>query len=504
MYAGWDAANVAVTGGVNQGGTIYKNAQFPVAAGDRLCMVAWVRAYPEGGAEAGPYVGINYTGSHGVVDAGHNHGTHYVIGSMATDPANTSGWSLTPRNSYGAMTQVQKDGVWHRYASSFAVDTKDVSDQRRFSPELTGITWTADNIVYGQPRLMLFGKAPERADSQSLSYLPAIDNGADFGDVYVWKAEAGDASACPSDADLDALEFASDKVTCAGETVCVSKTAPLPATDRQPAYPGNVAFYCSGCTDSFGAAPGGTTCGATKPFCTGKGRKGGTCAPCGGDAASSLDATTRCAADAPTCAAAGSCGKCATSADCVNADPSVRVHVGPTCDDASGACFACTSDHGQGDPTTACRVGAPLCDAASGLCGKCDGDADVSSGVFGCKGQTPTCRTDGVCAKCASDADCVNPAGVRLHARSSCNLGTGVCEGAPAPVPPPGSAPTPNHAELGSGANGEASGEGSGGDSGCSTTGSADVPSSVGVVGGALFALSALLRRRSRGASSAR
>lgn len=495
MYAGWDAASVAVTGGVTQSGTVHKNAQFPVAQNDRLCMVAWVRAYAEGGTEAGPYVGINYTGSHGVVDAGHNHGTHFMVGSMPTDPADSNGWVNTPRNSYGPMTQVIKDGLWHRYTASFTVDSKDLSGPRMFSPELPGsITWVNDGIIYGQPRLLLFGKAPERADSQSLSYLPAVGNGADFGDVYVFKAAAGE-TPCPTDAELDAMEFASDKVTCAGETVCIKKTAPLPATDRTPAYPNNVAYTCSGCTEAFGGTPGNTTCTANRPFCTNMGPKGGTCAACGGDAATSNDAATRCADAAPTCMttgpAMGSCGKCTTSADCANANPgAASVHAGPSCNEATGACFACLTDHGAGNVKAACSAAAPLCDTATGLCGKCDGDEELKTGAFGCKGSTPTCHTDGLCAKCKSNADCTNPAGVRLHARSECNVDTGVCEGAPAIVPLSGS----SSGVLPDGSDPAAE------SSGCSTTGGSSSSSGIAALA-AVFALAALTRRkRSRSA----
>jgi len=79
-YAGYDAGNLNVVGGVTQG-AVYRNAQFVANGGDRMCVVAWVRAFPEANPFAGPMVGINYTGSHGVVDAGHNHGTHWMIGA---------------------------------------------------------------------------------------------------------------------------------------------------------------------------------------------------------------------------------------------------------------------------------------------------------------------------------------------------------------------------------------------------------------------------------------
>ncbi len=405
MYAGWDASNLSVTGGVVQGGNTVKNAQFPVKLDDRLCVVAWVRAYDEGGTEAGPYVGITYTGSHGVVDAGHDHGTHYMIGSMPIDPAGYSTWSGTLRNSYGPMVQVIKDGAWHRYAASFTVDSKDLSTRRMDSPELPGgTTWTRDSLVYGQPRLLLFGKAPERVDNKSLATLPPVAHGADFGDVYIFKADAATASenACPTNAELDAMDFSSDKVACKDGTACTRRSAPLAATDGTPAYPNNFAYQCWGCTESFGGAPGHTTCGAAQPFCIEKGTRGGTCAPCSGDAAAGLDEATRCAATTPTCSTQGSCGKCVTNDDCKNPGDR-KVHKGPNCDVTSGACFACTSDHGSGAPEAACSEGSPICDKTTGLCGRRRDDADGTPGGAAHGSGADPSESDGGCSTTHAD-----------------------------------------------------------------------------------------------------
>jgi MYXO-CTERM domain-containing protein len=77
-----------------------------------------------------------------------------------------------------------------------------------------------------------------------------------------------------------------------------------------------------------------------------------------------------------------------------------------------------------------------MCDVATGACGKCDGDLGTSTTAYACTStELPTCRTDGNCVKCASDADCTNPAGTKLHTLSRCNVGTGACEGPPAAVP---------------------------------------------------------------------
>jgi MYXO-CTERM domain-containing protein len=77
-----------------------------------------------------------------------------------------------------------------------------------------------------------------------------------------------------------------------------------------------------------------------------------------------------------------------------------------------------------------------MCDVATGACGKCDGDLGTSTTAYACTStELPTCRTDGNCVKCASDVDCTNPAGMKLHTLSRCNVGTGACEGPPAAVP---------------------------------------------------------------------
>lgn len=536
-YAGWDSGNVNVTGGVVQAGNTFHNAQFPVVLGDRLCIVAWVRAWDEGGNGAGPYVGINYTGAHGVVDAGHDHCTHYMIGppvwvggvlTPQGDPEAGCTWRTTGRQPpYGTMTPVITDGLWHRYKNAFQVNAGDVIDWRIWSPELPANTsWNNDGLLYGQPRLLLFGKPPERADVPAGT--PPIVHDADFGDVLVFKAEDAGENACPTDAELDALPWASDHAACEGGRICTTRVAALPAGDRTPARPGNTANLCIGCTAAFGAAPPGQgVCTETSPFCVGAdGLRGGTCQPCGGDATSGADPTTKCAADKPTCftegASFGACGKCVDNTSC-----SAPAHPGPNCDVTSGACFACAADWGSGQPnacpetaprcdpftklcvkcawndecsgpdhpgplchvatgqctTCASDFGAPggpttcladfplcltapmngepvgvcgrctssadcvnpagktthhgtMCDPGTGACGKCDGDRGVSWTHYGCiEEATPTCRPDGACGKCTSDADCTNPTGKKIHAFSRCNVATGVCEGPPADVP---------------------------------------------------------------------
>ena len=486
-YAGWDAGNYVATGGVNVAGTQFNNTQFPVQPGDKVCMVAWIRAYADNQGEAGPYIGINYTGPHGVVDAGHNHGTHFVIGSMATDPADGNGWVNTPRNSYGAMTQVNKDGQWHRYKASFMVDSKDTSGPRDMSPEFQALnpvpTWattdaweasggTAKNHDYAQPRLLLFGKNTVRLDSQSYSYLPPVMSGADFGDVYAFKSDAAE-DPCPTEAELDAMLFASDKTACGTGTVCKQRTVALPAgdcSDRNggaparctPAFTNNNVYYCAGCSSSFGAAPSDTTCTATKPFCNDIGMKGGTCTPCAGDASSAAAANVRCAATNPTCMTVagdtqGSCGKCADDTACVN-DSGSAAHVGPSCNKDSGACFSCLTDFGVGDAGSACTAAAPVCDTATGHCGTCTDNTQCAGGSahggpfcdavsgscvtcqadFGaevasttCPEGTPHCNVGndsaGVCGKCTQNSDCANGDGSSTHGGPLCNVDTGLC-----------------------------------------------------------------------------
>ena len=257
-YAGYDAGNLNVVGGITQG-AVYRNAQFVANGGDRMCVVAWVRAFPEADPFAGPMVGINYTGSHGVVDAGHNHGTHWMIGPLDTDPANFGNWSLTPRTSYGPQTQLIQDGKWHRYTAKFMISPSELNDSRRFNPELGGEGWNADGIVYGQPRLSLYGRPPERRDVPD--WVPAIQNGADFGDVFFFKAENAAEDPCPPAAELDLLDYGSDHIDCGPGKLCKDKVSPLPAGDRSAAQANNVSFYCAGCNDAFGAAAPGPTTG---------------------------------------------------------------------------------------------------------------------------------------------------------------------------------------------------------------------------------------------------
>ena len=584
-----DGGNVVVTGGVNNNGDIRKNAQFKVTPGDRLCVVAWVRNYPEVGALAGswagPYVGINYTGAHGIVDAGHNHGTHWVIGPFGDGAHDTAGddpqWPLTRRQSYPNIVQTVRDGQWHRYKTDFVVGTNpyDTFDSRRFSPELgAGQTWaTTDTNVYAQPRLSLFGKPGD--GSAAFPYTRSnvnqvnVTKDGDFGDIFFFRATAAPEMPCPTDAELDALAYSSDHVVCGAGKACIEKVAALPATSAPagtPAYPGNKAYTCMGCNTPFGGTPGVQTCGETTPFClNATAPKGGDCAACTNDAGGTGEAATRCAAANPLCkpdgacgkctaddacsdaalhagpscnagtgecfkcatdqgigapagqctkdkprcdAATGLCGKCTTNADCANPD-GTTIHGGPVCDPGSGTCVSCSADFGGPAGPTTCAEATPHCDVAApvsgrcskcatnadcvnptgksvhagpvcaadkGLCGKCDGDQEVSQGPYGCKGDTPTCSKDGACIKCKSDDDCVNPEGVRLHARASCNTGTGVCEGKEAPVP---------------GVSG--SGDESGGSCGCSVPGASSGTARVGLLG-ALFGVIVLGARRRR------
>jgi MYXO-CTERM domain-containing protein len=156
------------------------------------------------------------------------------------------------------------------------------------------------------------------------------------------------------------------------------------------------------------------------------------------------------------------CGACKTNDECGGG-----AHGGPFCNVATGACMTCDVDFGgegasacpesaphcnaRGDAAGVCGACAsnadcangsgatthsgPICNVGSGRCGACDGDGEVSMSAYGCtNASAPTCLEGGACGMCASDADCVNPVGVRLHARATCNVTTGMCEGAPAAV----------------------------------------------------------------------
>ncbi len=155
---------------------------------------------------------------------------------------------------------------------------------------------------------------------------------------------------------------------------------------------------CNGATNTCGVctATDQGSCTGTTSACNTSGATP-SCVPCNGDLGSS--APFPCvAASAPDCVltgpAAGTCGACATGADCTNASM-------PVCTTATLTCVACDGDHGT-SAAAACPTGAPYCES-SGACGLCTTDADCAGNHAGprCDTMTGACGT-----ACTSDAEC--------------------------------------------------------------------------------------------------
>lgn len=222
---------------------------------------------------------------------------------------------------------------------------------------------------------------------------------------------------------------------CASDANC---TAPTPACNPTSAT-------CVQCT-----TPDMAACSGATPVCS---STQNTCAGCNGDNGSTT--TLPCPTTAnPYCAAAGTCGKCASNSDCA-----MTGHPGPTCDMTTGACgTTCVVDadcpvadwcsqagvctpktpNGQPLPTAApvngtCNAvnGARACTSGvcdtDGKCGYASGDGnctagDAGTGVTVCR--TMICASSGPnadkCAQCLTDADCSG-------ATPACNLTSNEC-----------------------------------------------------------------------------
>ncbi|MEI9937923.1 MAG: hypothetical protein WDO69_11960 [Pseudomonadota bacterium] len=182
---------------------------------------------------------------------------------------------------------------------------------------------------------------------------------------------------------------------------------------------------CVGCVSS-------DACGGATPICD---ASQSICVACNGDHGSA--ATDPCASDAaPFCflsgPAQGTCGKCATDANCTG-------HVGNVCDVSGGSCKGgcrldtdcsnrewcnenkalCLPKLGNGTPlpgepvrvaTCSVDVGrivcqSAVCDPTDGNCGLAPGDGPCESSdqcrLGGCNADTQLCRSG-----CAGDADC--------------------------------------------------------------------------------------------------
>jgi hypothetical protein len=123
--------------------------------------------------------------------------------------------------------------------------------------------------------------------------------------------------------------------------------------------------------------------------CIASGALAGTCEACASD--------VNCAAPAPVCSLAS-----ATCVQCTTAEMGACTGATPVCDPTKLTCAACNGDNGS-TATLACPTTAdPYC-AAAGTCGKCASNADCATGHAGtiCGTTTGACGTT-----CAVDTDC--------------------------------------------------------------------------------------------------
>jgi len=164
-------------------------------------------------------------------------------------------------------------------------------------------------------------------------------------------------------------------------------------------------------------------CSAKRPICE---QEHSTCVKCNGDKGS--PASSPCAADAaPSCTLSGpsqgTCGKCASDADCTE-------HVGSICDPASGLCKSgctvdadCSSSDWCHDSEHICRPklgnGTPLPNDSERVA-KCS--ADVGKSVC----QSGICDpVDDSCGLAPGDGPCIDSDECRV---GGCNAATQLCQ----------------------------------------------------------------------------
>ncbi len=350
-------------------------AQQTVAAGDTMCIAAWLR---NGAAGGQAYLGINYVQSAvGYTDtrygaAGPGAGVfrdstyreHWLIGTDDIGAAGDRPWGTgDPEQAAYGSTEVMNatPGAWRLYTKAWTV-TK--TDLRSFN---------------GDPGANAFVLKFENFGGDSNNSKTPGDN-ADFGDIFVFNG------ACPSTDAIAALSSVHEPCAAGSAAAfCVSSGAAP-----------NQISTCAGCDASFGTT-GTKVCAAASPICITTGANAGQCRGCDADQGSSKGTTLCNSALAPYCSTKpgasnlGSCGKCTLDADCIE-DSGGPNHAGIKCDGASGAC------------TTGCR-----------------NDTDCASGSW-CDGGTAT--TAGVCkARLANGT----PVPSSVGGKCSATVGTRVC-----------------------------------------------------------------------------
>ncbi len=163
-------------------------------------------------------------------------------------------------------------------------------------------------------------------------------------------------------------------------------------------------------------------CSGPTPVCTSLNQ----CAPCNGDNGSAV--TRACPTSVlPYCQAAGSCGKCASNAECVG-------RAGPICNLTTGACGTlCSTDRdcrttewcaaGSCSPKTANDQPVPNVPPISGVCTPSGGQRACLSGVCSTADDRCGLPNDEPCGPAANDAICRSE--VCFQADTRCGLPRG-------------------------------------------------------------------------------
>jgi len=197
--------------------------------------------------------------------------------------------------------------------------------------------------------------------------------------------------------------------------ICVNCSADAHCSGDQP--------ICDQATGSCVECTSAENCGEKQPICD---REHSTCVKCNGDKGSS--ASNPCATDAaPSCnlsgAGQGTCGKCASDADCTD-------HVGKICDPTLGLCKSgcsvdadCSSSEWCNDTAHVCS---PKLPNGTPLPGDPERVAKCSTDVGKSVCQSEICDPlDDSCGLALGDGPCTDSDDCRLGA---CNAGTQLCQ----------------------------------------------------------------------------
>ncbi len=206
---------------------------------------------------------------------------------------------------------------------------------------------------------------------------------------------------------------------------------------KTAAAPVCTAGACVVCANGFGTGQPNACEVAATPVCR---TSDGTCNTCNGDngAATTLPCPTTAN---PYCAAAGTCGKCTSSADCTS-------HAGPVCNTTTGSCGTTCGVDGDCATTEWCAAGtctaktpngqpvpnvppingvcndpnglrvclSTVCSSVDNACGRRAGEYCnlADGGLSDDECRSGACTTGGTCGECGKDSDCGNPTSGRI------------------------------------------------------------------------------------------